>query len=545
MSLPLRSARFLIPAAMLTASPALAQTNEELLRIIDQLQRRVEQLERAQRGAAPAPAVAAPARRPAPPAATAPPAVAAAPRAPVQAAQAAPIMPPAQTPEERRAETRAAAIDALRGDLPNSIRIPGTETSVRVYGFVKANLFGDLNMVNRSDAPSVQATPLAGSAADQQSGDLQFSARRTRIGIESSTPAGDWGTFAARLEMDFAGNTPSASATATNQGWNPRLRQAYVRLGGDVFSVLVGQADSLWNLAPVETLTDATFLNGSSVRQAQLRATGRLAPGLTGAVSIEAPYTDYTQNAAVLYPDSNLNGGASPATSNWPDLLGKLTYAGEWGNVALTGMLRELRIDTNGTDATPKGVATGLGYGARLSTTLNMSTLASAFGADDVTLLAYYGQGIGRYFDSTTSGQSAFSDLGLPGVVNVSLTPTPSWGVAGSYRHYWSTQLRSNVGAAWAVVDVPAFVGGFTPGGSTTQTVNANMQMIVANLIWSPFATERNGRITTGSIDVGIEYQYYRRDMQGGAIAANAPSGGTIGGYGIEQRIQMSLIGRF
>ena len=154
---------------------------------------------------------------------------------------------------------------ALQGDLPNSFRVPGTETSVRLYGFVKTNLFTDLDTVNRSDAPSVQGVPLAGSAGALQSGDTQFSARRSRIGFDTSTPT-SWGPMLTKREFDFAGDLPSASGAATSSGYMPRLRQAYVQVGDDAFSVLVGQANSVWNDGFIETLTESTFSNASAVR---------------------------------------------------------------------------------------------------------------------------------------------------------------------------------------------------------------------------------------------------------------------------------------
>ena len=67
------------------------------------------------------------------------------------------------------------------------------------------------------------------------------------------------------------------------------------------------------------------------------------------------------------------------------------------------------------------------------------------------------------------------------------------------------------------------------------------MQMAVANLIWSPFARESNGRVTNGWLDVGVEYIFFRRDIEGGAAAA----GNGQYGHGIEHRIQTSLIARF
>jgi hypothetical protein len=258
-------------------------------------------------------------------------------------------------------------------------------------------------------------------------------------------------------------------------------------------------------------------------------------------VSLEAPYTDYTSNAGVFYPDSSLNGGASPSTSQFPDLVGRLTYRGDAGDVSLRGLLRQLRIDTNGTAATPNGTADTIGWGFALTGNLNMRTLWNGFGSDQLTAMAYYGEGIGRYFDSATSGQAAYSNLGLPGVTDVSLTPVPTYGATIGYRHYWAPTVRTNAAYAYARLDNPAYVSQFAAGGSGAVAANREMQMGVVNLIWSPFATERDGRISNGWLDVGLEYIYYRRDLQGGALASPVDQGG----YGIEQRIQASAIARF
>ena len=305
--------------------------------------------------------------------------------------------------------------------------------------------------------------------------------------------------------------------------------------------MLIGQANSVWNEGFIETLTDSTFINASAVRQAQIRATGRLAPGLIGQISLEAPFTDYTSNAGVFFPDSSLDGGASPSTTTFPDLVGRLTYRGGFADVSVRGLLRQLSIDTNGTNEATKGSADTVGWGFAANGTLNMRQLWSGFGADQFLLLGYYGEGIGRYFDSTFSGQSAFSDLGLPGVTTVSLTPLPVYGANIGYRHYWLPQLRSNLAYGYARQDNPGFVGQFTPGGSGATNTNNELQMGIVNLIWSPFATERDGRVSNGWLDVGLEYIYYRRDLQGGSLASSPSQGG----YGIEQRIQASAIARF
>ena len=136
---------------MVGAAPAYAQqpSMEELMRRIDALQQRVNELERERRPQRPA-AVAAPVPAPAPAA----PARAAAPRtAPVAAAVA-----PAATPAPRSPETVRAEVDeALRGSLDGlAMRIPNTDTTVRLYGFLRLTAYQDFNARNPTDAASVR-----------------------------------------------------------------------------------------------------------------------------------------------------------------------------------------------------------------------------------------------------------------------------------------------------------------------------------------------------------------------------------------------------
>ena len=196
--------------------------------------------------------------------------------------------------------------DALRSDLPGlAIRIPGTDSQLRVYGFAKLSAWTDLNGRNQTDAPTAQTIPLNNSAADMQGGDFGMTARFSRIGMDSRTLTG-WGTLEVRIEGDFGGGTPTSSNAVF------RLRQAWAELGTEQFRVLIGQANSLWNEGIFETLIDATNLNQSFIRQAQVRATALLAPGLTGQVSLESPDTQFTSATGVFNTDSSCHRERHP-----------------------------------------------------------------------------------------------------------------------------------------------------------------------------------------------------------------------------------------
>ncbi|HME20084.1 MAG TPA: DcaP family trimeric outer membrane transporter [Acetobacteraceae bacterium] len=535
----------------MAAGPALAQqpTIEDLMRKIDALQRRVDELEsqqKASKAQAARPrrseaATAAATQPPAPPAIAPAPAPAAAPAA-TATAKVEPTPQPFETtvpgllppePMGNQFENE----DALRSDLPGmSIRIPGTDSMVRLYGFAKLSGWYDLNGRNQTDAPTAQTIPLNNSAADMQGGDFGMTARFSRIGVDTRTLTG-WGTLETRIEGDFGGGSPTSSNAVF------RLRQAWAELGTEEFRVLIGQANSLWNEGVFETIIDATNLNQSFVRQAQVRATATLAPGLTGMVSLEAPATQYTSAAGVFTPDSSVTGSPSPAFDAAPDLLGRLTYRNDGLVLDLRALLRELSIRTAGTTAAPPALTrTAAGWGLAAHARLPMRWFSEAFGPDELIGMAYYGQGIGRYFPGNTSGQDALSNIGLPGTFNgFSFNPLPTYGVIAAYRRFWTTQLRSNFSYAYAHEDYPSYALGFTPGTVSALGLNTNMQQVFANLIWSPFATVRDGVFGSGWLDVGLEYVYTRRDLFGGS----AQSGSVGSGLGVANRFLAAAVGRF
>jgi hypothetical protein len=573
--------------AAVLAGPALAQqpsneelmrTNEELMRKLDAMQRRMDQIDELQRrvdelegrqhaakppaaqarrnagapaaaAAQPPPRVAASPAQPPPPVsarpAPAPPPVAAVPLLPPLATVAAKTEPatspfeanvPGLLPPEpmgNQFETE----DALRSDLPGlSIRIPGTDSQLRVYGFAKLSTWTDLNGRNQTDAPKAQTIPLNNSAATMQGGDLGMTARFSRIGMDSRTLT-SWGTLETRIEGDFGGG----SATSSNAVF--RLRQAWAELGTEKFRVLIGQANSLWNEGVFETLIDATNLNQSFIRQAQIRATGLLAPGLTGQISLESPDTQFTSANGVFTTDSSFTGSPTPAFDSAPDLLGRLSYRNDGLVLDTRTMVRDLSVHTSGTAVAPPSLTqNAVGWGIALNASLPMRWLSEAFGPDQLIGMAYYGQGIGRYFAGNTSGQDALTNLGLPSALtNFSLNPLPTYGAIAAYRRFWTTQLRSNVSYAYSHEDYPSYALDFTPGSASALALNRDMQQVFVNLIWSPFAEVRNGVFGSSWLDLGVEYVFTRRDLFGGSAAAG-PAGS---GLGVANRFLAAAVGRF
>ena len=156
----------------------------------------------------------------------------------------------------------------LGGSFPRSFLIPGTDTSIRVGGFIDETLdyYFQGGPVNGTQSTTVGVTgnleavplnvhsnsivsgfPTPGNIVPAQvqnsRGNSVFlqSPRETRLNVETRTPTA-WGESRTFIEFDFAGgnNFSTNNATTVSDSLIPRLRYAYGTLGG----FLAGQANS-------------------------------------------------------------------------------------------------------------------------------------------------------------------------------------------------------------------------------------------------------------------------------------------------------------
>ncbi|ONG50242.1 porin [Pseudoroseomonas deserti] len=394
--------------------------------------------------------------------------------------------------EQEQIRSRLAAQPSLAGSFPRSVKIPGTETSVRLYGFARLTGSYDLEGRNRSDVQSANSVPLTRGAAARQGGDFQFGARRSRIGVETRTDTAH-GVARSVLEMDFAGSQSTAS-TSSQGNWIPRLRHAYVEFAG----FTLGQTTSLFgDTANAEFLDSYTYLGMTGFRQAQLRYTAALGDGFSLAASLENPVSDFTSDAGSRVPDSD---GSTPAVAinRMPDLVLRLMNAGSWGNVALQGLVR--RIDyTNKApvDAAQRFDGEQWGYGLALGGSVTTAGKSRAFGR------VAYGEGIGRYLEVIGSG--ATTNAGLSGVTarSASLDLVKTSTIVLGYQQWWTDTVRSTVAGAFARNSFSSYARDFS--ASTQNQLNRTTNQFVANLVWSPIP----------DLDVGVEYDYAERGLLG------------------------------
>jgi hypothetical protein len=277
----------------------------------------------------------------------------------------------------------------VAGDIPGSFRVPGSETSVRLYGV------GELNMVHemkgdggKNDyATFMPYMPLRGSADAKRNGETYLHARTSRIGIEAATPT-EYGLLMAKVEGDFnndprTGNSAVYGSLAniyTQQATNSydfRLRHAYFQLG----SWLVGQTWSTF--MDIDNTPETVDFNGpigsTFVRQPQIR--------YTYSTPQYGKFIGAIENSASYVLDST-GAATSAGFAKVPDLVARWDKAYDWGSVSLRAVSHELRIDDGaGIDERKRGW--GLSASGQIKT----------FGDDFVSWIVTGGTGIGRYFN--------------------------------------------------------------------------------------------------------------------------------------------------
>jgi hypothetical protein len=379
-----------------------------------------------------------------------------------------------QDKTEQKQATATADDVVTGGATKGSFKLPGSNTSVALGGYVKLDAVfsnpsagvdtkGDLSL----DPTAIAVGP---NAANNERSQVKFGARESRLFVKTNTPTsvGDLNTH---VEFDFYGADGNESVS-NSHGF--RLRHAYGTLG----NFLAGQT---WtNFMNPAALPDTVDFGGPVGqifdRQAQVRWTQSFGSSATSgggqwSVGLENPET------VVQIP-----GGASFRADDdrFPDVTGQVLFNTSAGKISVHGLLRQIRIDSA---AAPAAVDQKFG-GA-----LSVAGILPTIGKDDFRFTATAGNAIGRYSDGF------FPDGVLGSDARIRLPR--QWASFGAYRHYWSDQLRSSLVLSSADENNPAG----TPANTNKSTRSAHV-----NLIWSPVA----------SSDLGVEYIYADRETEDG-----------------------------
>lgn len=301
------------------------------------------------------------------------------------------------------------------------------------------------------------ATPVGGSSTTE----VDITSEATRIFFAADRLAGNE-NLRAYIETDFLGSLQGNQRVSNSVAL--RLRHAYLDYGNWRF----GQA---WT----------TFQNTSSIPESASFLV--LSDGMAFVRQSLIRYTKGPWQFALENGDTTvtaLNGGRIDADSNQiPDLVARYNAKGEFGNVSVAAIGRQLRIEQGSMDED------AIGWGLSVSGRLKLGE------RDDLRFNTFGGEGLGRYV-----GLNAVNGAALD-PADMELDTIGSWGGLLSWRHPFTNSVRSSVGWSALFADNPSFV----PGTSTESVQSAH-----AALLWdvAPRTT------------LGTEAIFGRRELENG-----------------------------
>ncbi|MCB1784547.1 MAG: porin [Alphaproteobacteria bacterium] len=371
---------------------------------------------------------------------------------------------PAITSPGRTAAATPDTIEPSAGD----IAVPGTGTTLKFGGYVKANAISDIGSGYGADYANFSAIPLDGSATAKKDTDFHAHVRDTRLNATVTTPT-DIGDVKAFVEVDFFGTRGSELIT---NGHGIQVRHAYGQVGG----LLAGQTWS--NFIDMDAYPESLDYVGpvgiSLLRQTQVRYSGDLGNDLSYSVSLENPNADFTKNSS----DSD----TVSTHERMPDFIAQIKQQADWGHWSLSGLARDINIENETTSQSESEI----GYGLALASKMNVGD------KDNLKVRLTYGDGIGRYlFDAAAGGNTAIA------YNNGTLDSQKAWAGYAAYQHHWTDTLRSNIEGGYIGMDNNTTLLG-------TTAVNESIWSAHANLIWQPVKQYK----------VGVEYMHGHRELE-------------------------------
>ena len=346
---------------------------------------------------------------------------------------------------ERIEQLEIKAKDAVvLGDIGGGFRLPGSETSIRLYGYAEAHLIHDVGRSGPSDSfTDLTFQPVGSEVANNAAlglrGKTKLTAQTSRFGFETSTPTSA-GTFNTKVEADFY------SYGGGNRN-RLRLRQAY----GEYAGFLVGQTWSTF--MDLDDLPETVDFNGPIGAPFSRRTMIRYSYGDAKA--------GYKFTVALEDPEDQFGGGS--AHERLPQIVLRADQSFDWGAVNLRALAHEKRSLT----ATRRGYGVGVGGSFKLT---DKDLLMGQFTAVDGDIDQLYGSN-GYAIDAAT-GTIAFDK---------------NQGLVVGYTKTFSDLLRGTL----------AF--GLNKGKTAQAVDNKRLQQLFVNLIYSPIKNvELGGELIVG-----------------------------------------------
>lgn len=452
------------------------------------------------------------------------------------------------------------------GSFPQSFLIPGTNTSLSVYGVVRMNASTQVGSIHTNDtSPSgggatafqINQLPLEGPGANggasanqlerSQNGGLRASVKTTNIAFETRTPSAlgeiktvllmDFGLFAS--QNNYVGSPVTLGVTGSNKpsagaGNNeaPRIQWAY----GTIGPWLIGQWNSGWtdpalNPSDIGDPSITGYITTANVRVPQIRYTYLVGNGITLQASLESMVSGaiglvkntgaMTTGSVTQFASDNLDPGG---IVNLPTFNFGASWDQPWGHImGRFGFQRDEFRNSTGANSIINGALglNGTSNGANNLTqfawAIETGAAINTFGQDQWKILLNYSNGAPNYLtDLSPTNAGGFFVNGFTGQKDT----INEFAFNTSYTHRFNPNWRTTAEFGMGFFSKPSGAAGLTncanngvtatcvPGGATAAQL-AGLEKTHLNS-----ALSATWALMPGMVEFTAEWDHWERWVQ-------------------------------
>ncbi len=391
----------------------------------------------------------------------------------------------AETPTRAQKEGLTGNQYVTNGALPRSYLVPGTNTSLRISGFIN---FQGIYDATTNLGPKFAIGNLAPNSPQRSAtkDDFHFQSKVSRMILQTSTPS-KFGPVTTNFALDFYGFTNGGdyNQALQNNSYSARIVYSYGTIGPLTLGLL--NSNFIDDPDTAETFDNAGPAGVPAERTEQIRYTWLLNKASVFNVAAEDPQSGYQDTRDQIEVPST--------TEPMPDFSARYEYTSDLLHFQLSGVLRDIAYTDGFGDRTSYFTGAGI-----IGSTLNLGAVYPVLGKDNFGG-QYWTGSIGRYIPDDF-GANVASVL----AVNNGTTGTPrtiatklqdDQGFTLFYQHYWTPILRSTVAIGWNHQNLASFLPADSQNAVVTKTVHAN-------LIVRPVP----------SVDLGVEFMMGQKQYQ-------------------------------
>jgi hypothetical protein len=401
--------------------------------------------------------------------------------------------------------------------------IPGTDTCIKLGGYLRAEIAGNTNSVYTGNTSGVAGAKnrLSNAYTWRSREDLTIDTRTaTEYGVVRTffdatftwTSGGYTGNGTLPGSTAYDGNNAAGTGSGQVAGGALGVYYAFIQFAGFTMGKAISQFSAPWTNYPGNNYDGLVGGGGTVTGVNQFTYTAEFGNGVSASISAQDPTAYYQAGVNNILPLTGGYGASNYGGTSYPDLVGMVRVDQAWGlfqasiaahnnHTAYWGPNEAVFF---GNAAAPDDK---VGYAAQLA--LSVKNIPTGPG-DTINVQGVYTHGATRYNIQDLAGAAGanaiYGSTGIPGVygsIGIGNAPDTvfspggqqqlisTWGFRGAFTHNWNAYWNTAIYGAYASVDYNATATNLVCGGATTillTTCNPDYNIAQLGLItrWIP-----------------------------------------------------------